>query len=46
MSDLTDSRDAPHLKIMNFMGVLSIGAAIAFTYPISAPLLAARYLTK
>lgn len=47
MSDLMD-RDVnyPHDKVMNFMGVLSIGAAIGFTYPISAPLLAGRYLYR
>jgi hypothetical protein len=48
MSELTDSRDViyPHHKVMNFMGVLSIGAAIGFTYPISVPLLAGRYLYR
>jgi hypothetical protein len=36
----------PHHKAMNFMGVISIGAMIGFTYPISAPLLACRYLYR
>ena len=48
ISELMDTRDIiyPHHKVLNFMGVLSIGAAIGFTYPISAPLLAGRYLYR
>ena len=48
LSELMESRDViyPHHKIFNFMGVLSIGVAIGFTYPISAPLLAGRYLYR
>ena len=48
LSELMDSRDIiyPHHKIMNFTGVLTIGAAIGFTYPVSAPLLAGRYLYR
>jgi hypothetical protein len=48
LSELMDSRDIihPHHKVMNFTGVLSIGAAIGFTYPVSAPLLAIRYLYR
>jgi hypothetical protein len=48
VSELMESRDIiyPHHKIFNFMGVLSIGVAIGFTYPISTPLLAGRYLYR
>jgi len=35
-----------HDKVMNFMGVLSIGAVIGFAYPVSMPLLAGRYLCR
>ena len=48
ISDLMNDRDViyPHHKVMNFMGVLSIGAIIGGTYPISMPLLAGRYLYR
>jgi hypothetical protein len=33
-------------KVLNFMGVLSIGTFIGFAYPVSMPLLAGRYLYR
>jgi len=47
-SELMDYKNIvpPHDKVFNFMGVLSIGAAIGFTYPVSMPLLAGRYLYR
>lgn len=46
MFELINARDIiyPHHKIMNYMGLISIGAFIGVTYPISMPLLAGRYL--
>ena len=48
LNELMDHKQViyPHDKVMNFMGVLSIGAAIGFTYPLSVPLLACRYLYR
>ncbi len=48
LNELMDYKNniSQHEKLMNFMGVLSIGTAIGFTYPISAPLLAGRYLYR
>ena len=36
----------PHHKIMNLLGIISMGTLFGFTYPISVPLLAARQFIK
>jgi hypothetical protein len=48
LNELMDYKNiiSQHDKIMNFMGVLSIGAFVGFTYPLSMPLLAGRYLFR
>ena len=47
LNELMDHKHIyPHDKVMNFMGVLSIGAVIGFAYPVSMPLLAGRYLYR
>jgi len=47
LNELMDYKHGyPHDKVMNFMGVLSIGTLIGFTYPVSVPLLAGRYLYR
>lgn len=38
------SKSKPHTRIMNTMGILSLGTFIGLSYPISMPLLAGRYL--
>jgi hypothetical protein len=42
--DEVTSKSKPHTKIMNTMGILSLGTFIGLSYPISMPLLAGRYL--
>lgn len=39
-------RNSQSDKVLNFMGVLSIGTFIGFAYPVSMPLLAGRYLYR
>ena len=48
LNELMDYKNivSQHDKVMNFMGVLSIGAVIGFTYPMSMPFLAGRYLYR
>ena len=36
----------PHHKVMNILGIISMGAIFGFTYPVSVPLLAARQIIK
>lgn len=43
LDELT-SKSKPHTRIMNTMGILSLGTFIGISYPISMPLLAGRYL--
>ena len=38
------SKSKAHTRIMNTMGILSLGTFIGLSYPISMPLLAGRYL--
>ena len=38
------NKTKPHTRIMNTVGILSIGTFIGLSYPISMPLLAGRYL--
>ena len=38
------SKSKPHTRIMNTLGILSVGTFIGLSYPISVPLLAGRYL--
>jgi hypothetical protein len=42
--DEVTSKSKPHTRIMNTMGILSLGTFIGLSYPISMPLLAGRYL--
>ena len=42
--DELNSKSKPHTRIMNMLGILSLGTFIGISYPISAPLLAGRYL--
>ena len=42
--DELTSKSKPHIRIMNTLGILSLGTFIGLSYPISAPLLAGRYL--
>ena len=42
--DEMTSKSKPHTRIMNTMGILSVGTLIGISYPISLPLLAGRYL--
>jgi hypothetical protein len=35
-----------HHRIMNVLGLISMGALFGFTYPVSVPLLAARQFIK
>jgi len=42
--DEMTSKSKPHIRIMNTMGILSLGTFIGLSYPISMPLLAGRYL--
>ena len=48
LNELMDHKHivSQHDKLLNFMGVLSIGIFIGFTYPVSMPLLAGRYLYR
>lgn len=43
LDELT-SKSKPHTRIMNTMGILSLGTFVGLSYPISMPLLAGRYL--
>jgi hypothetical protein len=45
LNELMDHKNiiSQHDRLLNFMGVLSIGAFVGFTYPVSVPLLAGRY---
>ncbi len=36
----------PHHKLFNMMGIVSLGGLIGVSYPISMPLLMARYLYR
>ena len=38
------NKTKPHTRIMNTVGILSLGTFIGLSYPISMPLLAGRYL--
>jgi len=40
------SKSQPQARIMNTFGVLSVGALVGLSYPISVPLLAGRYLYR
>ena len=42
--DEMTSKSKPHTRIMNTMGILSVGTLIGISYPISLPLLSGRYL--
>ena len=42
--DEMTSKSKPHTRIMNTLGVLSVGTFIGLSYPISIPLLAGRHL--
>ena len=42
--DEMTSKSKPHTRIMNTLGVLSVGTFIGLSYPISIPLLACRHL--
>ncbi len=48
LNELMDYKNvvSQHDKVLNFMGVLSIGTFIGFAYPVSMPLLAGRYLYR
>lgn len=40
------NKSQPQARIMNTFGVLSVGALVGLSYPISIPLLAGRYLYR
>lgn len=42
--DEMTNKSKPHTRIMNTLGILSVGTFIGISYPISLPLLAGRYL--
>lgn len=42
--DEMTSKSKPHARIMNTLGILSVGTFIGISYPISLPFLAGRYL--
>ena len=42
--DEATNKSQPQVRIMNTFGVLSVGALVGLSYPISIPLLAGRYL--
>ena len=41
-----DKVNYPHHNMFNFIGIVSFGALIGFSYPISMPLLTGRYLYR
>ena len=43
LDELT-SKSKPHTRMMNTLGILSLGTFIGLTYPISIPLLSCRYI--
>jgi hypothetical protein len=42
--DEVTSKSNAHTRMMNTLGILSVGTFIGLSYPISIPLLAGRYL--
>lgn len=42
--DEMTNKSKPYIRIMNTIGILSVGTFIGLSYPISMPLLAGRYL--
>jgi len=44
--DETLSKNPPQIRLINVLGLLSVGTMIGLSYPISVPLLAGRFLYK
>lgn len=38
------SKSKPHIRMLNTLGIVSVGTFVGLSYPISMPLLAGRYL--
>ena len=43
LDELTN-KSKPYTRMMNTLGILSVGTFVGLSYPISIPLLAGRYL--
>lgn len=42
--DETLSKKPPQIRLLNVLGLLSVGAMVGLAYPVSVPLLAGRFL--